>query len=103
VTEVRLSDFERWICDTFRRSGGDLHVGPIAHPVALVREDVEKLVGALTELAAKLPDLDKRLAGLSTCELCDGEAAVHDVDEDTESDCPACEGRGLAPRPATDF
>lgn len=98
-----MSDLERWISAAFRRQGSNLVVGPTRDAVSLCREDIDVMLDNLAAIQGRLPTLAQRLEGLSTCEACDGEGVVHDVDRDLSGDCPACDGEGFGPREGEDF
>lgn len=97
------SEAERWFADTFYREGPDLIIGPVRGRHAFDREHVDVLLRGLAEIRDVLPTLEQRLAGLSTCEACEGSGTIHDVDNATEADCPTCDGVGFAPRKEEDF
>jgi hypothetical protein len=92
-----VTELERWIRGAFRRRGGDMIAGPIVSPLILCREDVDTLLDTLAVIQAKLPTLEQRLRGLSTCETCDSYGSILD-DQGSPVDCPACSGLGFSPK-----
>lgn len=82
-----------------RRDGHRLVVGNVAFD----REQAEALLADLRHVVDGLPDLDRRLAGLTACDACEGHGEVTHVDSGNGRTCAACEGSGCVPRPESDI
>lgn len=93
-----MTDFDRWLDETFRRQGSELLVGPVSEPRALVQEDVEALITHLHDIAIRLPLPEQRWLGFTTCKECDGRGVFLDDKGFADIECRVCYGSGLAER-----